>query len=88
MKKSTTRITVETVEVLVISRHGGLKPSWCASCGKAVASLGLNEARLTGLSLEVAAVQVEAGRIHLIETAGGPALICLNSLMQISRVAG
>lgn len=44
MKDRTIEITVETHEVLVISPHGSLNRGWCASCGKQVAIVSLNDA--------------------------------------------
>lgn len=81
MRERKTEITVETYEVLIISRHGRLRRSWCASCGKQVAIITLNDASMSGLSIEAVRRQAEAGRIHLIETAEGLSFICLNSLV-------
>lgn len=83
MKERRTEITIETYEVLIRSRHGALRRSWCASCGKAVAMISLNDASESGLGLEAVHGHAEAGRIHLIETVGGSSQICLNSLIQI-----
>ncbi len=83
MKNRRTEITVETYEVLVMSRHGSLSRSWCASCDKRVAIISLEDACISGLSIEAVQRQVETGRIHLIETIGGSSLICLNSLIRI-----
>ncbi|MEW6210793.1 MAG: hypothetical protein AB1631_20680 [Acidobacteriota bacterium] len=82
MKERKTEITIETLEVLVISRHGDISRSWCDGCGKQVAIIRLNDACMSGLRLEAIQRQVETGRIHLIETVGGSSL-CLNSLTQI-----
>ena len=83
VKDRRTEITVETYEVLIISCQGRLSRSWCESCGKQVALIDLNDACLSGLSIEAIQRQVETGRIHLIGRVGGPSLICLNSLIQI-----
>ena len=83
MKNRRTEITIETYEVLVMSRHGSLSRSWCAGCGQQVAIVSLDDACYSGLSLEVVQQEVEAGRIHLVETSGGSSLICLNSLIRI-----
>ena len=77
MKNRRTEITVETYEVLVMSRRGSLSRSWCASCGRQVAIVSLDDACYSGLSVEVVQRQVEDGRIHLVETSGGSSLICL-----------
>jgi hypothetical protein len=63
--------------------EAGLSRGWCASCGKQVTLISLDDAFMSGLSLEAVQRQVEAGRIHLIEKVGGSALICFNSLIQI-----
>jgi len=62
--------------------EGGLNCRWCASCAMQVALISLDDACMSGLSLEAVQRQVEAGRIHLV-TVGGSPLICLNSLIQI-----
>ena len=85
MKGRKTEITVETYEVLVISGHGSLSYRWCASCGRQVAIISLNDACMSGLSIEAIQRLVDTGRIHSIETVGGSSLICLNSLIQIER---
>ena len=43
MKERKTKITVETYEVLIISRHDSLSRNWCASCGKQVAIKTVND---------------------------------------------
>ncbi len=75
-------ITVETYEVLIVRRAGSLSRVWCASCARPVAIISLDDASRSGLSVEAIHHQVKSGRIHLIETPGGSALICLNSLIQ------
>ncbi|HSE38335.1 MAG TPA: hypothetical protein VLG74_13610 [Blastocatellia bacterium] len=85
MKDKKTEITTETFEVLIIRRRGTLTRKWCEGCGKQVALISLEEACMSGLSIEAVERQVEAGRIHLIEKAGGSSLICLNSLIQSER---
>ena len=83
VKDKKTEITVETYEVLLIRQRSGLSRSWCASCSKQVALISLDDACMSGLSIETIQRQVGTGRIHLIETAGGSSSICLSSLIQI-----
>jgi hypothetical protein len=83
VKDKKTEITVETYEVLLIRQRSGLSRSWCASCSKQVALISLDDACMSGLSIEAIQRQVETGRIHLIETTCGSSLICLSSLIQI-----
>lgn len=83
MKEKKTEIPIETYEVLIRRRQGLPNRCWCANCSKSVAIVSLNDASDSGLSVEAVRKHVEAGRIHLIETVGGSALICLNSLIQI-----
>src|SRR5512138_3823096 len=80
MKERKIEITIETCEVLVIRRRQ-LSHQWCASCGKPVAVISVNDAYSSGLSSEAIQRRVEAGRIHLIQVSGGSSLICLNSLI-------
>jgi hypothetical protein len=82
VKERKIEITVETCEVLVITRRGSLSRNWCASCGKHVAVFSLNDASLSGLSKETVSQQALSGRFHLIEAVGGRSLICLDSLIQ------
>ena len=82
MKERKIEITVETYEVLHISRRSSLSRIWCASCGKQVAVFSLNDATLSGLSEEAVSQQALSGRFHLIEAVGGRSLICLDSLIQ------
>jgi hypothetical protein len=83
VKDKKIEVTVETYEVLIISRRGGLIRSWCANCGKQVTVISMDEACAAGLSAETISQRGETGRIHLIEIAGDPPFICLNSLIQI-----
>jgi len=79
------KITVESYEVLLIKRHAALSRSWCASCSKQVTLIDMNDAYAAGLSEEAINRRGETGRIHLIEKAGEPTFICLNSLIQTER---
>jgi hypothetical protein len=85
VKDKRTEITTESVEVLLIRSRGTLSRKWCEGCGKQVALISLDDACMSGLSIEALERQVEVGRIHLIEKAGGSSLICLNSLIQSER---
>ena len=76
------KITVESYEVLVIRRRGGLAQLWCPTCCEQVAVISFSEITPSGLSAETIRLQIEAGRLHMIETVGGSPLICLKSLIQ------
>lgn len=78
-------ITVESYEVLVVRWRGGLAQLWCSTCCKQVAAISFSEITLYGLSAETIRLHMEAGRFHMIETDGGPPLICLKSLIQILK---
>ena len=82
MKDRRTEITVETYEVLVIKQRGSRNRGWCPSCGKHVAVMTLNDASRAGLSIKAAQRPMEAGRLHLIEMAGGVSFLCLDSLVR------
>jgi hypothetical protein len=81
VKGRKTEITHETYEVLVIRQSGTLNRGWCPSCRKRVTLISLNDASRAGLSIEAAQQQMEAGRLHLIEMAGGLSFVCLASLV-------
>jgi hypothetical protein len=76
------KITVESYEVLVIRRRGGLGQLWCATCCEQVAAISFSVVTASGLSAETIRLHMEAGRLHMIETVGGSPLICLKSLIQ------
>ena len=82
MKERKIEVTIETYEVLLISRRGGLSRSWCERCSKQVALISLSDACSSGLSADEIHSQAKAGLLHLIETDEGPPFICLNSLLQ------
>jgi len=75
-------ITIESHEIVVLGQRDNLRCVWCASCGERVAAVSLNDARKSSTTIETIKGQLEIGRLHLIETAGGPSLICLGSLTQ------
>ena len=81
MKDRRTEITIETYEVLFI-KSSIISRNWCASCGKEVTVINLNDASLSGLSEEDVGRQAQSGRLHLIKAVGQPLLACLNSLLQ------
>jgi hypothetical protein len=78
----TTRITIET-ESLLIVRRGKTVATWCPICCAEVEAMTLEGGRLgedipsTHLSDWVA-----AGKLHLWNSEGGPARICLTSLLR------
>ena len=78
-------ITVESYEVLLMKERGGLSRSWCASCSNQVTMIGLDDACAAGLTAEAINKLAETGRIHLVEIAGEPPLICLETLNKQSR---
>jgi hypothetical protein len=71
VKDKETEITIETFEVLVISRRGSLSRKWCEGCGMQVATISLDDACKSGLNIEAVQRQLEAGRIHSIERLAG-----------------
>jgi hypothetical protein len=85
VKEREIKITIETYEVLAISHPGDLNRNWCASCGKRVVVISINDACMSGLSMEAVERCTQTGQIHLIDTAGGLPAICLNSLIQSER---
>ena len=77
MTDRSTQITIETYEVLVISRSSSTRRSWCESCGKEVTVVTLSDASLSRLSEEVIGRQTRSRRFHLIEAVGQPLLAFL-----------
>ena len=80
MKKRKTEITIETFEVMAISRRNSLSRRWCASCEKQVAIVNLDDPAILGSTREAIRQQVKTGRVHLIGTADGSPFICLDSV--------
>ena len=82
MKKRTARITVETERLLVISRSKGSMDKWCGACEANSKFVGMDAAAtVAGVSERTIFRWADAESIHLIETAGGKAMFCLNSIM-------
>lgn len=83
MKKRTARITVERERLLVISHSRSSFAGWCNQCTAEVSLIGLEEAAaITNASQREIFRWAEAGEIHLMETAEGRAMFCLNSISQ------
>jgi hypothetical protein len=80
-----TRITLESEQVLVIRRRGSTR-RWCWECGREVDAVDVAQAtaliRIHPLRLRECA---RNEGWHLIETAEGPSLVCLESLLKSSE---
>jgi hypothetical protein len=80
--KRRTEVTIE-IEEAVIRNSKGPIVAWCANCAENVRMLEAHEAAVAaGISSRAIYCDVEAGRLHFVETGGGSTLICLNSLSQ------
>jgi hypothetical protein len=77
--KRTTRITLETDEVLIVRRRPA--PGWCEGCARQVEMLSPEQAAAAGLSVRAVYRRVEVGRLHFTETPEGQVWVCLNSLL-------
>ena len=83
MKKRTTRITVETERLLVIRRSKNVIEGWCTQCGEHSNFIAVDEAAaVAGVSERTVFRWAEADAIHLLETSGGKAMFCLNSIVR------
>jgi hypothetical protein len=79
--KKTTRITVETRRVVVISGGGGSALQWCASCDREVRMLTPQDAAaVANVHTRLVYQWVESGLVHFSEAPDGLLLICVNSL--------
>jgi hypothetical protein len=79
-RKITTKITIETERVIVLSPRPGLE-SWCAACRSGVRRLTVEEAAtVAGADSMTIYRRIEAGLIHFSETDAGALLICGSSL--------
>ena len=83
MKKRTARITIETERLLVISRARESIESWCHACNEQSNFIAVDEAAaVAGISERTIFRWAEADAIHLLETAQGKAMFCLNSIVR------
>lgn len=75
------RIEITVEHNLLIIRRSAQAPVWCVECPAPVQMLTPEEtAALTGVSLRRLCRQVEAGRLHFVETPEGRLLLCPHSL--------
>jgi hypothetical protein len=78
----TTRITIET-ESLLIVRRGKTIVTWCPGCCAETEAMALEDTSLGGdISSTLLRDWLAAGKLHLWNCAGGPAQVCLPSLLQ------
>ena len=82
MVVKTTRITIETESLLVVSR-GRTIMTWCPACC-AQAEVMTPERDSLGDSIPSALLRdwLAAGKLHVWSTEGGPTQICMKSLLQ------
>jgi hypothetical protein len=74
------RITIETERLLVMSRSKSLY-SLCSACGDEVLMVTIDQAAaITSLSSLEIYREIEAGKLHFIETTEWSLLVCLNSM--------
>ena len=79
-------ITVETSQ-LVIRRDANQAAVWCLECSSPVQAVPPEDAAaLAGVSTRTLYRWVEAGQLHLIETAEQSPLLCLNSLLSSTEI--
>ncbi|HVG22275.1 MAG TPA: hypothetical protein VNI02_24775 [Blastocatellia bacterium] len=84
--KKRTEITVETDEIIIIRQPRRLARIWCRKCARQVMMVTVDQAAaVTGKSSRLIFRMAEAGNIHFAETSEGFLLICLQSLIAISR---
>ena len=85
--KRKVQLTIETHQLLVISRATGSSQSWCNECAKDVPLIKPEEAAvLAGVSPRTIYRRVEAGLVHFAESPEGWLLICLSSLLDEGRI--
>jgi len=78
--KKRTEVTIE-IEEGIIRNSKGPVVAWCTHCAENVRMLEAHDAAVTaGVSSRAIYCDVEAGRLHFVETRESSLLICLNSL--------
>jgi len=81
------QVTIETRQLLVVSRAQGSIQGWCSECANDVPLIRPEEAAvLAGISSRTIYRRVEAGLVHFAESPEGWLLICLNSLLDENRI--
>ncbi len=79
--KRTVEITIETEELLFVSRRGRGVRLWCEACGRVVEMVTPEEAcRRTGVGALALYRLADAGSLPYVETPDGLLLICPESL--------
>lgn len=82
-KKRTTKITVETERVLIVTSRPSEVEGWCDGCGERVRMITPERAATrAAVSLRAICRRVEADELHFTETADGVLFVCLNSLLK------
>jgi len=78
--KKRTEVTIEIEEAVIRSLKGPVV-AWCPQCAENVRMLDAHEAAVAaGVSSRAIYCDVEAGRLHFVDTGDGTLVICLNSL--------
>lgn len=81
-----TEITVERSEVFVVGPAKKRVFAWCAQCAAETQLVTQAEAApFAQVTARTIHHWVEAGRVHVTETAEGLLLVCLNSLFEKER---
>jgi len=83
MSKKTARVTIETERLLVISRAAQSIEAWCEICEVDARFVPVDTAAAVAAVSQLTIFRwAEADEIHLIETADGKAMFCLNSIVR------
>jgi hypothetical protein len=77
----TTRITIETESLLVVHR-GKTIVTWCPACCAEVEAMTLEGNTLGEIPSALLSDWLATGKLHYWSPGGGPAQICLPSLLQ------
>lgn len=86
MRRRRMEITVETRQ-MIIRRRTRLVSDWCLECSSKVYWVAPEEAAtLAGVSTRTIYRRVEAGQLHLNETAEQSPLVCLDSLLESTDI--
>lgn len=74
---------IEISQTVIVSKIDSLVQAWCANCG-AEGQWVIPEHAAVILDSDTRTIyrRIEAGVVHFFEPTDGPALVCLNSLLQ------
>jgi len=83
-----TEITLETNEIFTVRQQANSVRIHCPECGSQSAMFTPCEASaLFGFEIRAICREIDAGRLHFLETESGSVLICIDSLQKAASLS-